>query len=98
MNSQAQWRFRDFSRVHESSEVQAALEFLGKAQQSPDGLLTLIAQMESQELLPASQQPLYVRTHPMARDRIDATWAETGAAMRGVVTGREPNAASKASA
>jgi predicted Zn-dependent protease len=70
--SQAEGRFMAFSRIQESSADQAGLEFLNNAQENPEGFLTFMQQMESQELLPASQQSPYVRTHPLTRDRIDA--------------------------
>ncbi len=72
MQSQARGRFLAFSRAQESSADQAALEFMNTAQESPEGFLTFMQQMESQELLPDSQQSQYVRTHPLTRDRIDA--------------------------
>jgi predicted Zn-dependent protease len=65
-------RFLTFSRIQESSADQAALEFLKAAQEDPRGFLTFMEQLESQELLPASQQSEYIRTHPLTRDRIDA--------------------------
>lgn len=68
----AEANFLSFSRIQESSADQAALEFLNGAQEDPAGLLSFMEQMESQELLPASQQMEYVRTHPLTRDRIDA--------------------------
>lgn len=68
----AQSRFLTFSRIQESSADQAALEFMKNAQDSPDGFLSFMEQLETQELLPASQQSEYIRTHPLTRDRIDA--------------------------
>ncbi len=70
--ARAQTGFLTFSRVQESSADQAALEFFKGAQEDPAGLLTFMEQLESQELLPVSQQLEYVRTHPLTRDRIDA--------------------------
>lgn len=70
--SMAQARFMAFSRTQESSADQAALEFLKTAQYSPEGFLSFMQQLESQELMPASQQSEYVRTHPLTRDRINA--------------------------
>lgn len=69
---QAAANFLSFSRIQESSADQAALEFLKGAQDDPAGLLSFMEQLESQELLPASQQMDYIRTHPLTRDRIDA--------------------------
>lgn len=76
--SQAERRFMAFSRVQESSADQSALDQLNQARMSPEGLLTFMEKLESQELLPASQQSEYVRTHPMTRDRVAAI--QTGVA------------------
>lgn len=69
--SQAMGRFMAFSRAQESSADQAALNFMSQAHMDPKGFQTFMEQMESQELLPASQQSEYVRTHPLTRDRIE---------------------------
>ena len=58
------------SRTNESSADQAALRFLQDSHQSPEGLVTFFEKLEDQELLPASQQNEYVRTHPLTRNRI----------------------------
>ena len=70
--SMAQGKFLAHSRVNESSADQAALRFLESAQINPVGLSTFLEKLESEELMPASQQSEYVRTHPLTRDRIDA--------------------------
>ncbi|MGZ9108427.1 MAG: M48 family metalloprotease [Micavibrio sp.] len=70
--SQAMRRFLAFSRVQESSADQSALDEFKHAQMNPQGFLTFMEQLESQELLPSSQQAEYVRSHPVTRDRIDA--------------------------
>ncbi len=72
MSSMAQNNYLSFSRVQESSADQAALSGMEKAHINPEGLVTFLQKMESQELLPASQQSKYIRTHPMTRDRIAA--------------------------
>lgn len=68
-------RYLSFSRVQESSADQAALAYMGKAGINPVGLKTFMEKMETQELLPASQQNEYMRTHPLTRNRIDAMTA-----------------------
>lgn len=68
--STARNRFFAFSRVQESSADQAALTYLEQANMSPAGLMRFMQELESQELLPASQQSEYIRTHPLTRDRI----------------------------
>jgi predicted Zn-dependent protease len=70
--SSAQGRFFGFSRVQESSADQAALSYMEKAELNAKGLKNFMKKLENQELLPASQQSEYVRTHPLTRDRIDA--------------------------
>ncbi len=68
----AQQNFLSFSRIQESSADQAGLRFLSGAGIDPSGLVTFLDKLEDQELLPASEQNQYVRTHPISRDRIDA--------------------------
>ncbi|MCB1562932.1 MAG: M48 family metalloprotease [Alphaproteobacteria bacterium] len=71
-NSVAQRKFLAHSRVNESSADQAALSFFEKAALDPQGLASFMYKIESEELLPASNQSEYVRTHPLTRDRIEA--------------------------
>lgn len=70
--SSAMSRFLSFSRVQEASADQAALGYMEQAEISPEGLVTFLHKMETQEALPASQQNEYIRTHPLTRNRIDA--------------------------
>jgi predicted Zn-dependent protease len=70
--SLAQRGFFSHSRAQESSADQAALTFFERAGQSPTGLVTFLQKLEGQELLPASQQSEYLRTHPLTRDRIES--------------------------
>ncbi len=70
--SSAVGRYLAFSRVQESSADQAALDYMKKAGMDPEGLVTFMQKLEDQELLPASQQSEYVRTHPLTRDRVAA--------------------------
>lgn len=71
-SSIASRRFLSHSRVNESSADQAALTFLEKAEMNPDGLGSFLKKLESEELMPTSQQSEYVRTHPLTRNRIEA--------------------------
>ncbi|MCC7305515.1 MAG: M48 family metalloprotease [Alphaproteobacteria bacterium] len=71
-SSIATTNFLSHSRVQESSADQAALRFLDGAHMSADGLVSFFETLSSEELLPASQQSAYMRTHPLTRDRIDA--------------------------
>ncbi len=68
----AQSNYLSHSRVNESSADQAAFSYISGAQINPSGLKSFLEKMESQELLPASQQSEYVRTHPITRNRIGA--------------------------
>ena len=65
-------RYLSNSRVHESSADQAALTYMEKAQMNPSGAVSFLEKMESEELLPASQQSEYVRTHPLTGNRLEA--------------------------
>jgi predicted Zn-dependent protease len=71
-SSLATSRFLINSRVQESSADQAALRFLQGANLNPSGLVSFFEKLSSEELLPASQQSAYMRTHPLTRDRISA--------------------------
>lgn len=75
--SAALGRFLAFSRVQESSADQSGLSSLDKAGMSPRGLLSFMEKMEKDELLPADQQAAWIRTHPLARDRVEAMKAGT---------------------
>ena len=68
----AQRGFFSHSRTQESSADQAALKYMKDAKLNPKGLVTFLEKLEGQELLPASQQSEYMRTHPLTRDRIIA--------------------------
>lgn len=64
-------QFLSHSRVQESSADQAALTYLEDAGINPSGFRSFLQKLESQEVLPASQQVEYIRTHPLTRKRID---------------------------
>lgn len=71
----AQRGFLKTARTFESSADQFAIAKLERAGVNPRGLATFLEKLSSQELLPTSQQSVYVRTHPLTRDRIDAVEA-----------------------
>jgi len=71
-SSMATSGYLSHSRAQESAADQAALRYFKDAGMSPEGLVTFLKKLEGQELLPASQQSPYMRTHPMTRDRIEA--------------------------
>lgn len=66
-------RFLAYSRVNEASADQAAFNYLNQSGMSAEGLVSFFKKLESEELLPATQQSAYMRTHPITRDRIEAT-------------------------
>jgi len=70
--SAAQNNVLAFNRTQETSADQAAISYLKAADINPAGLVSFMGKLESEELLPASQQVEYVRTHPLTRDRIKA--------------------------
>lgn len=65
-------RFLAYSRVNEASADQAAFTYLSQSGMSAGGLVSFFKKLESEELLPATQQSAYMRTHPVTRDRIEA--------------------------
>jgi len=60
------------TRTQEGSADQSAIKFLTGAGMPVSGLLSFMKKLEGQELLPASQQSEYMRTHPLTQDRIRA--------------------------
>jgi len=60
------------SRIHESAADQAALRYLDAAEINPAGLTSFLEKLQGEELLPASQQSEYMRTHPLTRDRVES--------------------------
>ena len=65
------------SRAHEDSADQAAFKFLRTAQMPTAGLTSFMGKLVDQELLPASRQDEYMRTHPLSRDRFVAMQRRT---------------------
>lgn len=66
-----------FSRIQESSADQAGLTFMERAHINPQGLVSFMDRLANEEVLPASQQSEYVRTHPLTRDRVESLTAGT---------------------
>ncbi len=71
-NSMAERGFLAHSRVNEASADQAAFRFLEGAHLSAKGLATFLEKLESEEILPSTQQSEYMRTHPITRNRVSA--------------------------
>ena len=59
-----------FSRAQESAADQAALGYLDRTGQSARGMAEFLVVMEKQEQLTGGNQPVYLRTHPITRNRI----------------------------
>lgn len=63
--------FYAFTRAQEQAADQAAITYLVRAGWPVGGLEALLVRMLDQELLLASRQDPYFRTHPLSRDRLD---------------------------
>lgn len=63
--------FLRHTRTQEGSADQAGVRFLRDARLPVTGFLSFMKKLESQELLPESQQSEYVQTHPLTQDRVD---------------------------
>ena len=66
----AQQTLLKYSRAQEQSADQFAVTTLDRTGQSARGLLEFLEILEDQEVLVASRQDPYLRTHPLVRDRI----------------------------
>jgi predicted Zn-dependent protease len=67
----AMGQFFAFTRSQEQAADQAALTYLDRLGWSPRGMERLLERLLDQELLAASRQDPYFRTHPLSRDRLD---------------------------
>lgn len=70
--SMAQRSFLAFSRTQESSADQAAIGFLGKAGESPEGLVQFLKILGTEESVMVGRQDPYLRSHPVSAERIAA--------------------------
>ena len=68
--SMAMRQFLSHTRIQESSADQSAVKYLQSIHVPLTGMLSFMQKLESQELLPSSQQSKYIRTHPLTQDRI----------------------------
>ncbi len=62
--------FLGYSRSQESSADQAGIRLLEATKQSPQGLLDFMSVLRGQEVLLATSQDPYLRTHPLTLERI----------------------------
>jgi predicted Zn-dependent protease len=60
------------TKVQESSADQAAVTYLDKTGQSPEGLLGFFNEFREQELYSQDRRQPYFRSHPLSSDRIEA--------------------------
>jgi predicted Zn-dependent protease len=60
-----------YTRGEEQAADQAAVRLLKSTEQSPGGLLEFMGALGDQEVLLATSQDPYLRTHPLTRDRIN---------------------------
>jgi predicted Zn-dependent protease len=67
----AMGEFFAFSRGQEQSADQAGLTYLQRLGWPTEGLERLLERLLEQELLAASRQDPYFRTHPLSRDRLE---------------------------
>ncbi|MCH9018999.1 MAG: M48 family metalloprotease [Proteobacteria bacterium] len=67
----AQQTLLKYSRGQEQAADQFAVSTLESTGQSARGMLEFLEKLEDQELLVASRQDPYLRTHPLTRGRID---------------------------
>ena len=66
----AEGTFLKYTRIHERSADQFAVNALDQAGISSKGLLEFMERIRGQELLITTRQDPYVRSHPLTRDRI----------------------------
>lgn len=70
-SSLATRRMLRHTRTQEGSADQAGVRFLTEAHLPISGFLSFMKKLQSQELLPESQQSEYVQTHPLTQDRVE---------------------------
>lgn len=69
--SQSIHSFLHYHRGEEAAADMAAVKYLEKLGWTSAGLMEFLETLKGQELLNASQQDPYLRTHPLTRDRIE---------------------------
>lgn len=74
--SLSQRTFLQYTRAQEGVADQAAVRYLEITGQSPVGLMEFIETLGDQELLVASSQDPYVRTHPLSQERVESLRAQ----------------------
>ena len=77
--SAAQRAFLSHTRSEEASADQSGVRYMRSAGVNPQGLLDTLGIFRGKELLSASRQDPYLRSHPLSRDRIRALEAYVAA-------------------
>lgn len=77
--SAAQRAFLSHTRAEEASADQSGVRYMRSAGVNPKGLLDTLGIFRGKELLSASRQDPYLRSHPLSRDRIRALEAYVAA-------------------
>ncbi len=70
--SMAERSFLAFSRTQESSADQAAIGYLSRAGESPQGLVEFLRILGTEESVMVGRQDPYLRSHPVSNERIAA--------------------------
>ncbi len=89
--SAAMNRFFAHTRAEESSADQSAIRYMKSAGINPRGMQDVLEIFKGQELLSASRQSPYTRSHPLSRDRVRAV--EGFVAAYGLDRPEDPSAA-----
>lgn len=71
-NQIAERSFLAYSRDQESAADQAAIRYLSQLHWPLQGLVSLTKHFQDQDLLSDKRQDLYIRTHPLGKDRLMA--------------------------
>ena len=87
--SSAQRVFLSHTRAEEASADQSGLRYMSSAGVDPTAMIDVLEIFSGQEALSSAHQDLYVRTHPLSRDRLRAARSYAAAASGAI---RETNA------
>ena len=68
-NSAAERRFFSHTRAEESAADQSGIRYLARAGINPQGAVKVMKIFKGQEILNATRQDPYARSHPLSRDR-----------------------------
>lgn len=77
--SSAQARFFKHTRAEEASADQSGIRFMKSGGVDPKGMLDVLEIFRGQEVLSETRQDVYLRSHPLSRDRVRAVEGFTAA-------------------